>query len=191
MNRSGRTVARLSGALVVLGSLAPGAPVSAQQSLAPAAGGNVPANAGANAAANAAAKPAPPASLDGPAQLVAQQWAHLWNTESLDALMALYAKDAEFYPTSGERIAGTAALRALFASALAANKPAITMTSVTSSHSGTLAFDAGDFVEIITRKSNGTAFPVTGRYLLICRQGPGGHWLIAQQMWTESAAKAR
>jgi ketosteroid isomerase-like protein len=161
--------------------------VSAQQSLAPAAGGNVPASAGANAA----AKPAPPASLDGPAQLVAQQWAHLWNTESLDALMALYAKDAEFYPTSGERISGAAALRALFASALAANKPAITMTSVTSSHSGNLAFDAGDFVEIITRKSNGTAFPVTGRYVLICRQGPGGRWLIAQQMWTESVAKPR
>jgi ketosteroid isomerase-like protein len=179
MDRSGRTFARLSGALVVAGSLAPGGPVSAQQSLAPA------------PAASAPAKPAPAASLDGPAQLVAQQWAHLWNTESLDALMALYAKDAEFYPTSGERIAGTAALRALFAAALAANKPAITMTSVTSSRSGTLAFDAGDYVEIITRKGNGTAFPVTGRYLLICRQGPGGHWLIAQQMWTESAAKAR
>ncbi len=137
------------------------------------------------------AAPVAPASLDGPAQLLAQQWAHLWNTESLEALVALYAKDGEFYPTSGERVAGQPALRALFAAALAGNKPAITMTSVSSARSGTIAFDAGEYVEIITRRANGAAFSVSGHYLLVCRQVAGGRWLISQQMWTESAQKAR
>ncbi|MGA2550589.1 MAG: DUF4440 domain-containing protein [Burkholderiaceae bacterium] len=146
-------------------------------------------------AADAAGANAPPAATpsatDTPAQAVTQQWARFWNAESLDALMALYAKDGEFYPTSGERVTGTSAIRALFQDALAANKPVIQMTSVTSARSGTLAFDSGDYVEIITKRANGTAFPVTGRYLFVVRQASGGHWLIAQQMWTEGPQKAK
>jgi ketosteroid isomerase-like protein len=130
-----------------------------------------------------AAPPPPPP--DGPAQLVTQQWARFWNTQAIEALVGLYAKDGEFYPTSGERVTGQAALRSLFQGALAANRPVITMTSVSGGHSGNVAYDAGDYVEIITRKSSGLAFPVTGRYLIVCRQAPNGHWVISQQMWTE------
>jgi ketosteroid isomerase-like protein len=184
--RPGRLALTLVAALfsVAVQGATPAAPPAAPSSPAPSP---------AAAAAPTGAPAVPPAqvSTDGPAQLVAQQWARFWNAESIDALVALYAKDGEFFPTSGERIAGQAALRALFQAALSVNKPVITMTSVSSARSGNIAFDSGEYVEIITKKANGTAFPVTGRYLVVCRQGAGGHWQIAQQMWTEGPQKGK
>lgn len=139
-----------------------------------------------------AADVAPPQSDNGgPAQQIAQQWARLYNGEKLEPLVALYAPDGEFFPTSGERVAGTAALRALFQGALAVNKPVIQMTSVTSARSGNLAYDSGEYVEIITRKASGQAYPLTGHYLIVCRLSSGNHWSIAQQMWTLGAQKEK
>jgi uncharacterized protein (TIGR02246 family) len=120
---------------------------------------------------------------------VSEEWARLWSAKQLDPIVALYAADAVFLPSTGGRITGQAAIRDLFARALAVNSPSITVVSLTIEQSGDLAYDSGDYVETLT--SGGATHGVHGSYLVVLRRGADGTWRIVQHVWTEAPAGAK
>ena len=112
---------------------------------------------------------------------VGAEWAAEWSAKRLDRVMALYTPDAIFFTTDGERFAGTAALRDFFQKTLATNDPTIHMHRGATEQSGKLAYQSGDYQETIV--SGGHRMDAHGDYLFVLRN-QGGHWLIAEQMWT-------
>ncbi|HQR40219.1 MAG TPA: SgcJ/EcaC family oxidoreductase [Blastocatellia bacterium] len=60
---------------------------------------------------------------------VSEQWAKLWSAKNLDGVVALYAEDAVFLPSTGTRVEGRDAILEIFKSALAAYDTDITYRS--------------------------------------------------------------
>ena len=114
---------------------------------------------------------------------VSEQWARLWSAKNLDAVLALYADDADFLPASGVRVTGRAAIRDLFAKALTDNNPDIHVQSKTTNVSGDLAYDIGEYQETIT--SGGKTLSGSGSYLVVLKRDGAMGWLIVAQMWTD------
>jgi uncharacterized protein (TIGR02246 family) len=130
------------------------------------------------ASAPACAAPTPP----DVAQL-SQDWARDWQAKRLDDVMTLYAPDAVFVTGDGTRVTGTAAIRDFFASVLKAYSAKIFMRSVDGGSSGDLAYDGGEYHELITPVAPGVAKIAThGGWLIVARR-IDGHWRIAEQMW--------
>ena len=108
-------------------------------------------------------------------------WAADWSAKRLDHVLTLYAPDAIFFTTDGDRFAGAAAIRDFFQKTLATNDPTIHMHRVATEQSGKLAYESGDYQETIS--SGGHRIDAHGHYLLVLRN-QDGRWLIAEQMWT-------
>jgi len=117
---------------------------------------------------------------------VSEQWAKLWSAKNLDGVVALYAEDAVFLPSTGTRVEGRDAIRELFKSALAAYDPDITVRSTKSEIVGDLAYDIGEYRETVMNK--GVASTGRGSYLVVLRRSPSNRWLIVSQMWTDEPA---
>ena len=146
------------------------------------------------------ASAAPPLPAQSSAQIpqISEEWAASWNAKQIDHTLELYAPDAAFLTAEGGRVSGKAAIRKLFQQALDSADPAITFHSVSSSTSGDLAFDSGEYEEILTFTGRapavvptdkpvpqaGTTMKFRGNYLIVFQRQPGGRWLIEQHMWT-------
>jgi len=129
---------------------------------------------------------------------ITQQWARAWNAKQLDATLDLYAPDAAFFTAEGGRYTGQPALRTLFQQGLDSADPSITLHTLSSSVSTELAFDSGEFTEILTFTGKaqplvdagsktpvaGTKLTAKGYYLIVFRRQPDGQWRIAQHMWS-------
>jgi len=136
---------------------------------------------------------------------ITQQWARAWNAKQLDATLDLYAPDAAFLTAEGGRYSGHPAIRKLFQQGLDSADPSIMLHTLSSSVSSDLAYDSGEFTEVLTftgkaqplvdAGSNtppaGSKLSVQGYYLMVLRRQPDGQWRIAQHMWsfTPPAAK--
>jgi len=117
---------------------------------------------------------------------VNQDWAAAWEAGDLDAVLALYTKDAVFHDADGSRVIGRHALREFFANVLKQYSAKPTMWSVVDGSSGDLGYDSGTYSEVVTPVGNPAgAIQTHGSYLVILRRVEG-HWRIAQQMWTGS-----
>jgi ketosteroid isomerase-like protein len=112
---------------------------------------------------------------------VGAEWASDWSAKRLDHVMTLYASDAIFFSTDGARFAGAPAIRDFFQKTLATNDATIHMHRGATEQSGKLAYQSGDYQETIV--SGGHRMDAHGDYLFVLRN-QGGHWLIAEQMWT-------
>jgi uncharacterized protein (TIGR02246 family) len=108
-------------------------------------------------------------------------WAADWNAKRLDHVMTLYAPDAIFFTTAGDRFAGAPAIREFFQKTLATNDATVHMHRVATEQSGKLAYESGSYTETIV--SGGHKTDYQGHYLFVLRN-QDGHWLIAEQMWT-------
>jgi ketosteroid isomerase-like protein len=129
---------------------------------------------------------------------ITQQWARAWNAKQLDATLELYAPDAVFLTAEGGRYAGQPAIRKLFQQGLDSADPSITLHTLSSSVSSDLAYDSGEFTEILifTGRAQplvdtssktpppGTKLSAQGYYLIVFRRQPDGQWRIAQHMWS-------
>jgi len=115
---------------------------------------------------------------------VSQDWARAWQSKDLDAVLALYTSDAVFMDSDGSRIAGQPALKRFFATVLKQYSAQPRLRSIDAFASGDLAYDWGDYSEIVTPVANPAgAIETHGTYLVILRR-IGERWKISEQMWT-------
>jgi uncharacterized protein (TIGR02246 family) len=118
---------------------------------------------------------------------VSQNWARAWQAKKLDAVLALYTPDAFFLNADGSHVEGRPALRSFFAVVLAQYSAVPHLRSIGRSASGDLAYDWGEYSEVVTPVANPAgAIQTHGTYLVILRR-VSGRWLISQQMWTGNA----
>lgn len=112
---------------------------------------------------------------------VGATWAADWSAKRLDHLLSLYAPDAIFFTSRGDRIVGQPAIRKFFQNAMAEGSSTIHLQRGVTERSENLAYESGDYEETVTGAGN--RLDVAGRYLLVLRNQKG-HWLIVEQMWT-------
>jgi uncharacterized protein (TIGR02246 family) len=115
---------------------------------------------------------------------IREDWAKRLHEKQLESLVDLYAPDGVFLIPSGERFTGRDAIRELCRNTMAIMISDITMRSIASESSGSLAYDTGQFEETLIRVSDGKKFDSHGSYLMVLKKQPDGRWLIAQQMWS-------
>jgi uncharacterized protein (TIGR02246 family) len=120
-----------------------------------------------------------------PVQEISAQWARLWSEKQLEQVTDLYAEDAVFLTATGTRTTGKAAIRELFRMALAANPSSLSVKSIKAENSGTLAYDSGEYREIIGADAQGTKREGEGNYLVVLRRDKEDRWLIVHHMWTD------
>jgi uncharacterized protein (TIGR02246 family) len=116
---------------------------------------------------------------------ISEQWAKEWGAKNLDAVVALYADDAVFLPSTGNRVTGRAAIRELFAGALASHSSELHVRSKKTEQSGQLAYDSGEYEE--TSTTGGVKKLGRGNYLVVFRREGKNQWRIIQHMWTDLA----
>jgi len=118
----------------------------------------------------------------GDVSTIAEKWAKSWDAKQLDQVMALYAPDAVFYTSTGERVTGQSAIHDLFQKVQSMNTTSLSLHSVRSGVSGDLAYDSGDYRETII--TGGVKGEAQGSYLIIAKRQADGKWLIVEHMWT-------
>ena len=120
-----------------------------------------------------------------PVMDISQQWAGYWNAKNMRAVMALYAPAPVFHPTVGPSWEGAASIRRNFAGLLKDFDPDITLHSLRSETSGTLAYDSGTYDETIARVKGGAPIKARGSYVFLFQRQKRGGWKILEQTWTE------
>ncbi len=113
-----------------------------------------------------------------------EAWVQDLRTKQLEPILKFYAADAVFLQPSGERIAGSAALRSLFQNIMTAFNSDLTLRSQNLETSGDLAYDSGDFQESLTNIATGAKIISKGSYIIIYKRKPNGSWQIVQHAWT-------
>src|ERR1700732_3015415 len=98
---------------------------------------------------------------------IREAWVQDLRTKQLEPILKFYAPDAVFLQPTGERITGSAALRALFQNVMATFNSDLTLHSQNLETSGDLAYDSGDFQETLTTNATGAKMTSTGSYIII------------------------
>ena len=119
-----------------------------------------------------------------PGASLSYDWAALWSAKKLDAVIALYAPEPVFLPTSHARWTGLGAIRENFAALLAQFNPDIRLHSIKSEASGDLAYDSGSYVETIAPVKGGKSLHFQGDYLFVFHRQRNGEWKILEQTFT-------
>jgi len=60
----------------------------------------------------------------------------------------------------------------------------LTLHSQNLEASGDLAYDSGDFQEVLIAKATGAKINTTGSYVIIFKREPDGTWKIIEQVFT-------
>ena len=113
-----------------------------------------------------------------------EAWVQDLRTKQLEPILKFYAPDASFLQPTGERLTGSAALRALFQTIMATFNSDLTLHSRSLEASGDLAYDSGDYEESLTNIASGTKINSKGSYIIIYKRQPNGSWQIVQHVWT-------
>jgi ketosteroid isomerase-like protein len=117
---------------------------------------------------------------------IREAWVQDLRTKQLEPILKFYAPDAVFLQPTGERLTGSAALRSLFQNIMATFNSDLTLHSQNLETSGDLAYDSGDFQEILTTIATGARISSKGSYIIIFRRPASGSWQIVQQVWTST-----
>jgi len=113
-----------------------------------------------------------------------EAWVQDLRTKQLEPILKFYAADAAFLQPNGERLTGSSALRTLFQTIMANFNSDLTLHSRNLETSGNLAYDSGDFEEILTNIATGSKITSKGSYIIIYKRQPNGTWQIVQHIWT-------
>ena len=114
---------------------------------------------------------------------IREAWVQDLRTKQLEPILKFYAPDAVFLQPTGERITGSAALRTLFQTVMATFDSDLTLYSQDLETSGDLAYDSGDFQELLTTIATGAKITAKGSYIIIFKRQPDGSWQIVQHVW--------
>jgi uncharacterized protein (TIGR02246 family) len=125
----------------------------------------------------------PPPTTTDEATTLRDSWLSSFNGRQLEPTLSLYTDDAVFLPPTGNRIAGSAALRTLYTQAFAARTVHLTLTSAQLTRHGDLAYDSGDYRESVD--ANGEHSELSGGYVFVYRHTDAG-WRLAAQSWSEA-----
>ena len=118
---------------------------------------------------------------------IREAWVQDPRTKQLEPILKFYASDVVFLQPTGERLAGSAALRTLFQTIMSTFNSDLIRHSQNLETSGDLAYDSGDFQEILTTIATGAKITSKGSYIIIFRRQASGSWQIVQQAWTGTA----
>ena len=118
---------------------------------------------------------------------IREAWVQALRGKQLEPILKFYAPDAVFLQPTGERITGSTALRTLFQTIMATFNSDLTLHSQNLETSGDLAYDSGDFQEILTTIATGAKTTRKSSYIIIFRRQASGSWQIVQQAWTGTA----
>ncbi len=110
-------------------------------------------------------------------------WVQDLRTKQLEPILKFYASDAVFVQPNGDRITGSAALRALFQNIMATFNSDLTLHSHNLETSGDLAYDSGDFQETLTTIATGAKITSKGSYIMIFKRQADASWQIIQHAW--------
>jgi ketosteroid isomerase-like protein len=113
-----------------------------------------------------------------------EAWVQNLRAKQLEPILKFYAPEAAFLQPNGDRLTGSAALRALFQNIMATFNSDLTLHSQSLETSGDLAYDSGDFEESLTVIATGAKISSKGNYIIIYKRQPNGDWRIVQQVWT-------
>jgi ketosteroid isomerase-like protein len=115
---------------------------------------------------------------------IRQEWVQDLRTKQLEPILQFYASDAVFLQPTGERITGSAAIRNLFQTIMAGFNSDLTLHSENLETSGDLAYDSGNFEEVLTNIASGATITSKGSYVIIFKRQRNGGWKIVQHVWT-------
>ena len=115
---------------------------------------------------------------------IREDWVQDLRSKKLEPILKFYAADAAFLQPNGERITGSAALRALFQNIMATFNSDLTLHSLNLEASGNLAYDSGEYQETLTNNATGARIESKGSYVIIYKREANGPWRIAQHVWT-------
>jgi len=113
-----------------------------------------------------------------------EAWVQDLRTKQIEPILKFYAPEAAFLQPNGERLTGSAALRALFQNIMSTFNSDLTLHSQNLETSGDLAYDSGDFEESLTVIATGAKITSKGSYIIVYKRQPSGDWRIVQQVWT-------
>jgi len=113
-----------------------------------------------------------------------EDWARNLREKHVDASVAEYAAEGEFIEPDGTRVRGAADLRKLYETVTHTFDSDLVFDSKRVETAGALAYDSGEFREVLTMRATGKRLFSTGSYLTVYRREDDGRWLIAQQVWT-------
>ena len=97
-------------------------------------------------------------------------WVQDLRTQQLEPILKFYAPDTVFLQPTGERLTGSAALLSLLQNIMATFNSDLTLHSQNLETSGDLAYDSGDFQEILTSIATGARITSKGSYIIIFRR---------------------
>jgi ketosteroid isomerase-like protein len=122
------------------------------------------------------------------------EWAKDLHAKRVADCLAQYAPDADFISDAG-RTHGTASLQQLFDTITKTMDSDLTFSSSRVEISGDLAYDSGTYTETLTTRATGKNQQMKGDYLTVYRRMKAANgnavWLIAEQVWTGTAANSQ
>lgn len=114
-----------------------------------------------------------------------ERWLAASNAHQLDAMMDTYASDAVLLPVTGNRVVSAVAIRTLHQRLWAKMSPTITLHSHVTERIGALAYDSGEYDELLAAGADGQ-LALSGSYLFVFRQD-GSSWHIVEQIFNTAS----
>jgi peptidoglycan/xylan/chitin deacetylase (PgdA/CDA1 family) len=114
------------------------------------------------------------------------EWASNLRDKNVDACVAEFAPDAEFFQPDGSSIRGSAAIRKLYESITAAFDSDLVFDSKQLETVGDDAIDSGTYREVLTTRPGGLRQFYTGGYKTSYHRDKDGRWLIVKMAWIGS-----
>ena len=111
-------------------------------------------------------------------------WLAAFKAKNVERTISFYASDAVFLQPTGDRIEGIEAIRELYKKVVDTLDSDLQIKSRNLEVSTGLAFDSGEYEEILTDRATAQKQHFRGQYVMVFRLSSDGHWKIIQHVWT-------
>lgn len=111
-------------------------------------------------------------------------WLVAFKAKNVEQTISFYASDAVFLQPIGDRIEGIEAIRELYKKVVNTFDSDLQIKSRNLEVSTGLAFDSGEYEEILTDRATAQKQHFRGQYVMVFRLSSDGHWKIIQHVWT-------
>jgi len=112
------------------------------------------------------------------------KWLAAFKSKRVDQAIGFYASDAAFLQPTGDRIEGIEAIHELYKKVASTFDSDLLLKSRNLEVSADLAFDSGEYEEILTDRATAQKQHFRGQYVMVFRLSSDGQWKIIQHVWT-------